>query len=758
MLTEIRRTGWGESMDEHVEQINQSEHVGQSEQIIELNLSFKYENESEAALKDVRGSVSRGKCVVLCGGSGCGKSTLLRCINRLIPQFYEGELKGFCMLCGKDISKRAIGETGELAASVFQDPRSQFFTMNSSTEVAFGLENFGATHEQMVKRVELAFSSFHLERLKDRSVFELSSGERQLVAILAAWAVDTDVLLLDEPTANLDFCAVEMLRKMLLELKSRGKTMLISEHRMYYLRELADEYWYMENGEITRRFAADEMEALADSELCRLGLRATDLNAVARTCHDSMPPSCKNELAVSGVVFGYNRRKKVLNGLSLRACTGEVIGLVGSNGCGKTTFGKLAAGLLKPSAGGFTYNGACMRSRELLKQSMFIMQESEFQFFTNSVQNELRYGRKWTSELEKRSCKLLKVLDLWECRNRHPFTLSGGQMQKLTLLLACLSDKPIVVLDEPTAGLDRKSLQSCIELIRQMRQDKIVFVITHDLELISQACTRCLSVSDGKIQDEYDLSKGQQLRRLYEYMQSGMQSASAEEKSDVAPKQRRTRACDPRTKLLYLLASLAVTASVDNALMAGAFVPTLAMCMYEKRYGTAAAGFVLFSLIMLLSVLFPTPVMSFVAAYFPKFILLWLVFVLITEKGDSSRLTAALRRMHVPQTAVMICSVIFRFFPALTADLRILSQSVKTRQVFTGLADKLKRLPSYCEIMIVPMIFRVLRIAQTLSASAETRGIALKRKRQSYACVRFGAVDVVMVILLAAFMAAGIII
>ena len=99
MLTEIRRTGWGESMDEHVEQINQSEHVGQSEQIIELNLSFKYENESEAALKDVRGSVSRGKCVVLCGGSGCGKSTLLRCINRLIPQFYEGELKGFCMLC-----------------------------------------------------------------------------------------------------------------------------------------------------------------------------------------------------------------------------------------------------------------------------------------------------------------------------------------------------------------------------------------------------------------------------------------------------------------------------------------------------------------------------------------------------------------------------------------------------------------------------------------------------------------------------------
>ena len=156
---------------------------------------------------------------MLCGGSGCGKSTLLRCINGLIPQFYEGELKGFCRLNGQDTAGIRIGEIGELAASVFQDPRSQFFTVNSSNEVAFGLENHGLPQDKIRRRVDEAFRIFHLERLKDRNVYELSSGERQLISILSAWAMDTDIFLLDEPTANLDFAATQQLKEILLALK-----------------------------------------------------------------------------------------------------------------------------------------------------------------------------------------------------------------------------------------------------------------------------------------------------------------------------------------------------------------------------------------------------------------------------------------------------------------------------------------------------------------------------------------------------------
>lgn len=203
--------------------------------MIDIEFEFRYEGEKTPALSGVAGHIDKGKCVVLCGSSGCGKSTLLRCVNHLVPQFYDGKFDGFCRLNGQDTKEFSIGEAGEIAASVFQDPRSQFFTMNSSTELAFGLENFGVSHDKMIDRVEEAFKHFHLGRLKNRAVFELSSGERQLVAIMSAGALNTEILLLDEPTANLDFMAIEQLGEALKNLKEQGKTMLISEHRLYYL-------------------------------------------------------------------------------------------------------------------------------------------------------------------------------------------------------------------------------------------------------------------------------------------------------------------------------------------------------------------------------------------------------------------------------------------------------------------------------------------------------------------------------------------
>lgn len=145
--------------------------------MIDFEFEFQYAEEKQPTLQKVGGSIPAGRCVVLCGGSGCGKSTLLRCINGLIPQFYEGELRGFCRLNGQDTAGMSIGEIGELAASVFQDPRSQFFTVNSSNEVAFGLENHGLPQDKIRRRVDEAFRVFHLERMKDRNVYELSSGE-----------------------------------------------------------------------------------------------------------------------------------------------------------------------------------------------------------------------------------------------------------------------------------------------------------------------------------------------------------------------------------------------------------------------------------------------------------------------------------------------------------------------------------------------------------------------------------------------------
>ena len=215
--------------------------------MIDFEIAFRYADEKSPMLRQIAGNIPKGRCVVLCGSSGCGKSTLLRCINGLIPQFYEGERTGFCQLNGQDTAGMSIGEIGELAASVFQDPRSQFFTVNSSNEVAFGLENHGLPQEKIRQSVDEAFRIFHLERLKDRNVYELSSGERQLISILSAWAMDTEIFLLDEPTANLDFAATQQLKSILFALKRQGKTLLLSEHRLYYLAGIADEYWVMES-------------------------------------------------------------------------------------------------------------------------------------------------------------------------------------------------------------------------------------------------------------------------------------------------------------------------------------------------------------------------------------------------------------------------------------------------------------------------------------------------------------------------------
>ena len=174
-----------------------------------------------------------------------------------------------------------IGEIGELVASVFQDPRSQFFTVNSSTEVAFGLENLGLPQETIRQRVEEAFRVFHLERLKDRNVYELSSGERQFISILSAWAMDTDIFLLDEHTANLDFVATQQLKEILLALKRQGKTLLLSEHRLYYLADIADEFWVMADGEIKGEYTATEAKAFSVEQRQTLSLRTLDLAEIS---------------------------------------------------------------------------------------------------------------------------------------------------------------------------------------------------------------------------------------------------------------------------------------------------------------------------------------------------------------------------------------------------------------------------------------------------------------------------------------------
>ena len=720
--------------------------------MIDFKLNFCYEGENQSALQDVKGTVPPGKCIVLCGDSACGKTTLLRSMNHLIPTFYEGSLKGYCRMKGQDINALSIGETGKLAASVFQDPRSHFFTVNSSTEVAFGLENHGVTQEKMKRRVEKAFAVFHLEKLKDRNVYELSSGERQLVSILAAWAMDTEILLLDEPTANLDFAAINQLREVLLSLKHQGKTLVISEHRLHYLTDIADEYWVMAQGEIREKRTAQELLALSDEQLSRLSLRTTNLAHLTLQVKQPISPCSETAvLSIRDVGFSYRRNEsEILRHCFMRVHTGEVVGLIGSNGSGKTTLGKIVSGLLRAGYGEINYNGKPANTRVLRKNSLFIMQEAEFQFFTNSVINELKYGHKDTPEICAEIERLLKRFGMWEYRNRHPFSLSGGQMQKLTLMLACLSSKPIIVLDEPTAGLDAKSLKSCVALIQEMQKKKIILIITHDLELISQVCNRCICLSKGSIEQEFFLRDNASLNALMRHMNEHFLLSDNQRMFSQIPAR-----CDPRTKLLLLFAAMVAASSTNLTFVFAIAAVTILLSFIERFYRSAFVQSGILILLVVLNGVFPSGIFSFFASFFPRFLVTWAGLETLIARNEAVKTLAAFRKFHIPEKLIMIFSVIFRFFPVISNDMKLMSQSIQTRGAFSGIWEKTRFFPEYIEILIVPLSLRVIRIAETLSASAETRGIDLKCKRNSFVSLRFGIWDIVVLVLVVSAVITG---
>lgn len=327
-------------------------------------------------------------------------------------------------------------------------------------------------------------------------------------------------------------------------------------------------------------------------------------------------------------------------------------------------------------------------------------------------------------------------------------------MQRLSLMLAYLSPKPVVVLDEPTAGLDAASLESCGEIIAEMSRKKLVFIITHDIELMAKICTRCICISDGKLSFETELNSDGKLRSLTAYMDGNFHLADNARTQKKKPAGR----LDPRTKLLYWLAAMIVISTVSTPLVYAVSAAAFLMMLFDGFAALAAAGAGIFSFLVLMNSLYPDTVMSFIAVYFPRLISAGLVLCTLIGRDEAARTIAALRKCHVPERIIVICSVVFRFFPTLSEDMKLMNQSIETRGAFSSTVQKLKAFPEYIEIHTVPMALRVIRIAEALSASAETRGIDLKRKRSSYISVNFGVWDILFIVILFSAVIVGIII
>lgn len=463
--------------------------------IIADNLSFTYQGAEAPALKNVSFSVNEGECVLLCGRSGCGKTTLTRMFNGLIPEYFKGRLQGHCEVFGLDCGRDPIEKYVPLVGSVFQNPKTQYFNTDTTAELAFPCENMGIPSPEIRARIDACAGQFHLKNLLDHSILKLSGGEKQKVAFAAATMLSPRLMVLDEPTSNLDQNTILELHDMLIQLKQAGVTIILAEHRLAWAMDFVDTYLFFEDGELKNRYDASEFAALPDSELMKKGLRTNDLSVYRRQVEEKEQRKTPAEpfVRTRNVTVGYHRRQPVyrIDGLDLGK--GEIIGLMGHNGIGKSTVTRTLCGLLKPLEGEIFLNGRKASKKALLGESFLVMQDVNYQLFCDSVREEVMLD----TEDTKKCDEILERLGLLQYANRHPMSLSGGQKQRVAIASAMVSDRQLIFMDEPTSGLDRYHMQQVGELLQQLKaQDKTVLVITHDEELAAGWCDRICALRD----------------------------------------------------------------------------------------------------------------------------------------------------------------------------------------------------------------------------------------------------------------------
>ena len=493
------------------------------------NVSFSYGTQTERSISNINFKVKEGEFVLLTGQSGSGKTTVTRWINGLIPHFFEGVLTGTVKVLGSDIKTITPGEIGKNIASIFQNPRSQFFTTNSTKEVAFALENYGIDRDEMIDRVNCAFHDFEAESLMDRDMFSLSSGEKQKIAIIAAKALNPKIYVFDEPSANLDIHSILNLKKMMERLKKQGYTVIVSEHRLFYLKNLVDKCLIMKDGKIDRELKKNDINNLNDSDIRAYKLRTFKLSNIKYELKDNLIVNKQNaDFKVENLSFSYDVNHSVLSNCNLEGNYGETVAIVGHNGNGKTTLGKIMSGLLKARSGQFFIEGKLTKQKELYKSVYFVMQDADYQLYSDSVVSELMLSS--MNSIKQNDEKIenaITLLNISSFRNRHPQSLSGGQKQRVTIAAAIASNKKILIFDEPTSGLDYENMKVVSEAINTLRKKGIlIFIISHDLEFLSRVATKAVFIENNTVSKRINLKKSDEFETIKRFL---LQSEGYEE-------------------------------------------------------------------------------------------------------------------------------------------------------------------------------------------------------------------------------------
>lgn len=463
------------------------------------NLSLFYEQDKKV-LDDINLIVADGECVLLTGESGSGKSSIINSINGLAFEYENAKFSGSVKVDNKDLKGMELYEISLIISSVFQNPKTHFFNVDTTLELLFYLENIGLDRKEMESRMEDMLKLFPIKHLLGRSIFDLSGGEKQILCVAACYISGCKIIVLDEPSSNLDDKYIDILKEMLQILKNKGITLIIAEHRIYYLTDLADRIILVRKGELFKELTKDE---LLNSEK-QLGLRSA-----IKTNLKVQNKSVGNDLNIKKLEYNF----KDGSGLKIEDISfglGSIYGITGKNGCGKSTFLRVMTGLDDKGKSEITFNGKILNKKDRLKNSSLVMQDVNHQLFTDSVEEEIKLGVKDLSQ--DRLDKVLFGLELTELKDRHPMSLSGGQKQRVAIASVLCKKSRFIFFDEPTSGMDYKNMIRISKLIKEMStKDNIIFIVSHDNEFLNETADSILCLEEFKI----PASKNESNRIIY---------------------------------------------------------------------------------------------------------------------------------------------------------------------------------------------------------------------------------------------------
>ena len=442
------------------------------------NFSLTYPN-GENVLKNINLEIKEGEAVLLTGVSGSGKSSIISSINGIATRYDNCKYEGEISLCGKNTRDMELYEISMLVSSVFQNPKTHFFNVDTTQELLFFLENIGLTRKEMEVRIEDMLKLFDIKRLLNRSIFELSGGEKQILSIAASYISGTKLIVLDEPSSNLDEKHTKIIQNMLKRVKEKGITLVIAEHRIYYLMDIVDKVYYIKDGEIAESYDIEKFKKLSLEELFKRGIRS-------RKKEELSVPFIENigEMEIKYLSYRYPKTLKGIDVQNIFLKKGNIYGIVGENGIGKTTFIKNLIGVLKNKEDIF-FEGKRIKKRERLKKSALVMQDVNHQLFTESVENEVALEMK--NQSLERIDEVLKSLGILSYKKKHPMSLSGGEKQRVAIASVILAEKTIICFDEPTSGMDYANMVEISKLLKStVNEDNILLVISHDMEFLNR--------------------------------------------------------------------------------------------------------------------------------------------------------------------------------------------------------------------------------------------------------------------------------